>query len=157
MEFLTGDFILNPGERRTFSIQVKFVSKKNPRFAAALIGQLLIRSDALRAGIIVADLPAGKCFPLPGKLPSMSSLVEEDKVNLQTANRAVKVLEQKGVLKCHVGKGGTRIDAARAHLISSTSQSHFSVDQALSGRPKVRLRFLIAVVELVRAENIPRI
>ena len=89
-------------------------------------------------------------FP-DGKLPSMSSLVEEYKVNLQTANRAVKVLEQKGIVKCHVGKGGTRINAARAHLISSASQSHFSVDQALSGRPQVRLRFLFDVTLLQKS------
>ncbi len=80
-----------------------------------------------------------------GKLPSMSSLAEEYKVNLQTANRAVKVLEQKGVVKCHAGKGGTRIDPARAHLVGTSSGNHFSVDQALSSTQRVRLRFLFDV------------
>lgn len=83
-----------------------------------------------------------------GKLPSMSSLAEEYKVNLQTANRAVKVLEQKRVVKCHAGKGGTRIDPARAHLIGASSGNHFSVDQALSSTQRVRLRFLFDVALL---------
>ncbi len=77
-----------------------------------------------------------------GKLPSMSSLAEEYKVNLQTANRAVKVLEQKGVVQCHAGKGGTRIDSTRAHLVGTSSGNHFSVDRALSATQRVRLRFL---------------
>lgn len=83
-----------------------------------------------------------------GKLPSMSSLAEEYKVNLQTANRAVKVLEQKGVVKCHAGKGGTRIDTSRAHLVGASSGNHFSVDQALSSTQRVRLRFLFDVALL---------
>ena len=81
----------------------------------------------------------------PGsKLPSMSAIAKEYAVNLQTANRAVKFLEQQGIVTCFAGKKGTVINAARATLseVGKTGSSSFMVDQVFSSPVRNRLRFL---------------
>ena len=78
-----------------------------------------------------------------GKLPSMSAIAGEYGVNLQTANRAVKFLEQRGIVSCFTGKRGTVIDAARAKLSAAVSgDGTFVVDQVFGGRLRTRIRFV---------------
>ena len=79
-----------------------------------------------------------------GKLPAMSAIAKEYAVNLQTANRAVKFLEQQGIVTCFAGKKGTVINAARATLseVGKTGSSSFMVDQVFSSPVRNKLRFL---------------
>lgn len=81
-----------------------------------------------------------------GKLPSMSAIAKQFKVNLQTANRAVKLLEQQGVVHCHPGKTGTLIDRPRAAMVvccsgSGTITPQF-LDRVFGWKYRIRLRFL---------------
>ncbi|MBR1952340.1 MAG: GntR family transcriptional regulator [Lentisphaeria bacterium] len=78
------------------------------------------------------------------KLPSMSAIAKEYAVNLQTANRAVKFLEQQGIVSCFAGKKGTVINAMRATLseVGKSGSSSFMVDQVFSSPVRNRLRFL---------------
>ena len=78
-----------------------------------------------------------------GKLPAMSSIAREYGVNLQTANRAVKFLEQQGIVSCFAGKKGTVINAARATLSAAgNSGKHgFMVDQVFGSKMLHRIRF----------------
>ena len=81
----------------------------------------------------------------PGsKLPSMSAIAKEYAVNLQTANRAVKFLEQQGIVSCFSGKKGTVINTARATLseVGKSGSSSFMVDQVFSSPVRNKLRFL---------------
>ncbi|MBQ9337775.1 MAG: extracellular solute-binding protein [Lentisphaeria bacterium] len=83
---------------------------------------------------------------LNGKLPSMSAIAKQFKVNLQTANRAVKLLEQQGVVRCHPGKTGTLIDQPRAAIVAQCSspgrRSPQLLDQVFGWKYRIRLRFL---------------
>ena len=81
------------------------------------------------------------CFP-GGKLPAMSAIAREYKVNLQTANRAVKFLEQQGVVTCFAGKKGTVIDPARATLAGHNENNPFMADQVFGGPMRKKIRFL---------------
>ena len=85
------------------------------------------------------------CYP-NGKLPSMSAIAKHFKVNLQTANRAVKLLEQQGVVHCHPGKTGTLIDHPRAVMVECCSRSDHSatklLDHVFGWKYRIRLRFL---------------
>ena len=85
------------------------------------------------------------CYP-NGKLPSMSAIAKHFKVNLQTANRAVKLLEQQGVVHCHPGKTGTLIDHPRATMVACCSRSDHSAaqfpDHVFGWKYRIRLRFL---------------
>ena len=75
-----------------------------------------------------------------GKLPSMSAIAGEYGVNLQTANRAVKFLEQRGIVSCFTGKKGTVINAARAKL--TAGDGIFAANQVFGGRMRTRIRFV---------------
>ena len=79
-----------------------------------------------------------------GKLPAMSAIAKEYAVNLQTANRAVKFLEQQGIVTCFAGKKGTVINTARATLseVGKSGSSSFMVDQVFSSPVRNKLRFL---------------
>lgn len=80
-----------------------------------------------------------------GKLPAMSAIAREYGVNLQTANRAVKFLEQRGIVNCYAGKRGTVIDPARASLsaVRSSGDHSFLVDQVFGSTQRKKIRFLL--------------
>ena len=79
-----------------------------------------------------------------GKLPSMSAIARDYGVNLQTANRAVKFLEQQGIVSCFAGKKGTVINVARATLSAGGSggKHGFMVDQVFGSKMLHRIRFV---------------
>ena len=78
-----------------------------------------------------------------GKLPSMSAIAKDYGVNLQTANRAVKFLEKRGIVSCFTGKKGTVINAARAELSAAASaDGTFVADQVFGGKMRNRIRFV---------------
>ncbi len=71
---------------------------------------------------ILARILSGQ-FP-EKKLPPMPKLAEEYNVSLMTANRAVKLLEEAGVVQCRAGNVGTVIDEKQAVMNYSRIDSH---------------------------------
>ncbi len=89
---------------------------------------------------LISEIVSGG-FP-DGKMPSMLKLAAEHSVSLQTAQNAIKVLEQRGLVKCLYGKAGTVIKQPQVELLrqySATPQP--DLDQGLCGN-RSELRFV---------------
>lgn len=60
-----------------------------------------------------------------GKLPPLSKLAEDFNTSLVTVNKAVKLLENNGIVNCSTGRGGTQINRQAVRQLSSQlSGSH---------------------------------
>ena len=89
---------------------------------------------------LVSEIISGG-FP-DGKMPSMLKLAAKRSVSLQTAQNAIKVLEQRGLVKCLSGKAGTVIAQPQAELLRHYSMaSQPEMDQGLCGS-RSELRFV---------------
>ncbi len=79
------------------------------------------------------------------KLPPLPRLANDYHVSLQTAVRVVKLLESKGVVTCHAGNIGTRINRNHAILLSEhTVSSLKETDQKIVQPPRKKLRIALS-------------
>jgi len=90
---------------------------------------------------ILARIISGQ-FPNK-RLPSIKHLADAYEVSLMTANKAVKLLEEAGIVQCRPGNVGTVIDEKKAALIcSEMSPRHIWTDINLFVEKRVKLRYL---------------
>ncbi len=90
---------------------------------------------------ILAKILSGQ-FPKK-RLPSIRQLADDYKVSLMTANRAVKELEESGIVQCCVGNVGTIIDEklAALHYSQLSSKCIWTDISTLTGKAK-EVRYL---------------
>lgn len=90
---------------------------------------------------ILARILSGQ-FP-DKRLPSIKQLAETYEVSLMTANRAVKLLEEAGIVQCRPGNVGTVIDEKKAEFIySEMNPRHIWTDINLFIEKRVKVQYL---------------
>lgn len=90
---------------------------------------------------LLAQILSGKFES--GKLPPLPKIAEEYGVSLMTASRAVKILEEEGIVNCGPGSTGTLIDERKARLYSPDNrENHIWSDQRKCGLRHVTLQYM---------------
>jgi len=90
---------------------------------------------------ILARIISGQ-FPNK-RLPSIKQLADVYEVSLMTANKAVKLLEEAGIVQCRPGNVGTVIDEKKAALIcSEMNPRHIWTDINLFVEKRIKIRYL---------------
>jgi ABC-type glycerol-3-phosphate transport system substrate-binding protein len=90
---------------------------------------------------LLAQILSGKFES--GKLPPLPKLAKEYGVSLMTASRAVKILEEEGIVSCGPGSIGTLIDERKARLYGPDNrENHIWSDQRKCGLQNVKLHYM---------------
>ena len=105
---------------------------------------------------IIIDFIIGEEMKPGEKLPSENQLAKTLGVSSRSIREALKILEAKGIIEIHQGKGAFLIDNVYANFMESLSTSlHFTVDKETLILNLVEFREMIetAVIESVAANR----